>query len=692
MATSGDFMNKGINRLDSKEAGKVWTNISRYETAMSLAWQKECLQNRSFYEGYQYTPEEEEVLAGRGQYNIVINKIRKAIKGMSGLVSASIPKYKLTPRGSEDEVRAVVGNKLLDYIWDNSNGLYTYRDIVKTALVDNIAYFHVLVDRKGILKFVKLGYDDVMVDPLSKCPMFSDAEMIIIRKYVPIERVEHLFGIKLDKEIPTGMFEMNTIKASNKQQEFLMKVYDSYNRFVNVYECYKKEYTTGSQTPKIVKETILGYSHIYREELPDGIEDFPIIPVYVEGHDNPYKRGEVHYLKEMQRFMNKVYGVTVLNAQILSQPKIFVNERSVPRGDMARFKEDYNKPGSINMLAGDSEPPVVIQGQPLNNAFFTLYQDIKQEFEMATLPKELLGYNNEGKNQQNSSVLDMKESTLDSMQDFLSIIEQSCTQLGRVCLQYAQGYLSKNTMINITDSRGKLERLELNRKEGLDVDDDRSVQQYIASLQQQEVPEEEIQEMLAKAKEDKEYMESLTYVINETNFQQFDVRVVAGSYSPSYEMGMLRLMMELLQTGAIDPTIVLEYAPVDDKERLIERFDTIKQLNGRVGQLEEENEILRKNTADANREIVSVRNDADVAKNKTKLDKIADQARITKMRDKMLAMLQSKEDKIKFMELYKRIELEQEKQNMKAMFDERNDRVEATKEPTIDEILDGRNI
>lgn len=137
-----------IIKYSPQEAAKKWTKISTYDNNMLAAWQKECMSNRMFYEGEQYSPEEKEILAARGQYDIVINKIRKAIKGMVGLVSSSIPKYKLVAIGDHDDKKAALGNKILDWCWENSGGLYTYASAVKSALIDNMSYLHVILSKK----------------------------------------------------------------------------------------------------------------------------------------------------------------------------------------------------------------------------------------------------------------------------------------------------------------------------------------------------------------------------------------------------------------------------------------------------------------------------------------------------------------------------------------------------------------
>ena len=633
----------GLIKYSIQDAAKIWTRLSNYECNKFVSWQQQCMENREFYEGEQYTAEEKAKLAERGQYDIVVNKIRKAIKGMVGLVSSSVPKYKLVPVGESDDRKAMLGNKILDWCWNNSGGIYTYSSAVKSALIDNMAYLHVICPANKRIKFVKLSFDDVMVDPQSKHPMFDDAEMIVIKRYVSVDYVKRVYGIdNIVSEVPSGFYTSSPNLVTN---DFLSKVFDNSRAYVNLYECYRKE------NERIIKETVIGYMNAFREELPEYITEYPIIPIYVEGYDNPYKRGEVHFLKTIQKFINKTYGVTILNAQLMSNPKVFVRDRDIPRGNLDEFSANYATPGSVNVLTGDAQPPYVINGQPLNNAFFSLYMDAKQEFEWLTIPNQILGYGNMNR-EHSSDLLDIKEGALESLKEFIAVIELACSRLGLVMLQYVQAYVTKETVINITDNLGKIQSLTLNKREGLDVDNEQSVQQWIQSQKQQQVPDEDIQARLAMAIEDSEYVKDLFYVMNETNFTNFDVRVITGSYSPTYQMAMLRLMMELTNTGAVDASVLLEYAPVEDRQKLIERFDTIKQLQNHIYNLEDEIKIMKQNYISAQQALSEQRVTNATAEAKVKLDKLKTEAKIKAMRDKFANQLMTKE---KMMELEKEI-------------------------------------
>jgi len=432
-----------LKKLDIQKAYELWRKLSNYGSARWNTWHAECLTNRAFYYGQQYTDAEIETITERGQYNIVINKIRKSIRGLAGLVSAALPKYRLVPVSDGDEYTAVLGNKLLDWSWQHSGGIQTFRTVIKNALVDNIAYFYVFLSTKGIVKFIPLTFDDVMVDPASKMPMFEDAEMVIIRKYVPTTYIKQVYGIEPTYELPqpvyvTGQTAVDQdIETTQEVWDFMSKVFSTDKTYCMMYTCFSKEYeynpNTLEQVAKIKKTVVLGYQHVYETYLSPKITEYPIIPVYVEKGENPYTKGEVSFLTELQRFINKSFGVSLLNAQISSNPKVFMRETDIPGADISAFEQHYARPGSINILTAGAEAPIIVQGQPLNTAFFTMYQEAKMEMEYNTIPNQLMGVTDSSKQAygQANDLLGMKETALDAFKDFTSNVDMSCTQLGK---------------------------------------------------------------------------------------------------------------------------------------------------------------------------------------------------------------------------------------------------------------------
>ncbi|NCB03106.1 MAG: hypothetical protein EOM67_13230, partial [Spirochaetia bacterium] len=465
---------------DREKAYKLWSRILNYETGVYPSWIADCTSNCLFYHGEQWTETEREKLKERGQYELVINRIRKAMRGITGMVAANIPKYQIVSNGESHDDKVAIANKLIDWAWSNSGGTNTFRKAVKRAIVDNISYMLVYFSRDSKVKFDVLNYSDVVVDPASKHPLFDDAEMVCIRRYLAIDVVKEIYGIteplsawSFNNTGYPDLIERTDTEYASKI-DIIGKVFSPDKQYVKIYECYRKEMyrlPDGELGSKIKKVTLIGFDHIYEEELPAHITEYPVIPLYSEDTENPYKRGEVHYVKDLQRFINKAYGVVLMNAQTMSMPKLIFEESAIPDGDVSKFEEVT--PNGIYVVTTGSKEPIVVQGQPINSAFFNLYLDAVRQFDDSTLPAQFL--NSMNTPSQHSDLLQMRENILDSFKDLLGNIDYATSRLGMIVLQFCQAFLGKNKITRIIDGNKRLQTIEKYLKMSLNVDDENSV-------------------------------------------------------------------------------------------------------------------------------------------------------------------------------------------------------------------------
>ena len=171
--------------------------------------------------------------------------------------------------------------------------------------------------------------------------------------------------------------------------------------------------------------------------------------------------------------------------------------------------------------------------------------------------------------------------------------------------------------------------------------------------------------------------------MNETDFTNFDVRVVAGSYSPTYQMAMLRLMMELAQIGAVDPSVVLEHAPVEDRQKLMQRFDTINQLNSELNDREEEIALLHKELERVQMQLSDQRVTNITDKADLKMQKLLNDAKIKTMRSKFQDQLMTKEKMIELEKIINNMILEAKHDIMKQRL--KTERVMMEREESIED-------
>lgn len=601
----------GLVKLNTTEALNRWSRLMYYSSSQYVSWKQQCTDNRAFYYGNQYSQPDSEVIAARGQYEIVVNKIRKAIRGIVGILASSLPKYKIVSAVGDDAFDnyiTTLSNRILDWTWQNSGGVHLLQRATKRAAVDNISYIHVIYTMTKKIKYELLAYDDVIVDPASKHPTFDDAEQIVITKKIAVEKAKAIY--KVGDDISIDFSPITAESSSDKVgalMDFLGKVYDTSKRYVTIYECYRKVYIRGMSnapaTTRIIKETMVGYRDMYREILPESIRDYPIVPVYSEDTENPYKQGEVAFLKDLQQFINKCFGVVILNAQTLSNPKIIVKETDIPNNDITAFTNNYANPGSVSVMSQNAMPPVVIPGQPLNSAFFQLYMEASAQLEAATIPREMMGFDSKMAQKQSVSVLfEWRESVIDSYKDFMSNIELALAQLGRVSLQYAKAYLNGEFVIKVFGNRNDVQRVVLNQRRRVDLDNPEAVAQYKMQALQAGSTEEKVDTEILEARENDAVAKALYYYNNSTLYNDYDVFVTMGSTTQTYESMMLRVMLELADRQVVGPEEILRYAPVENKEELMLKYDTVRrqtyQIEDLTAQIEELESTVKKLSSD----------------------------------------------------------------------------------------------
>ncbi len=579
-----------LTRMEPKEAYDAYSRLAYYENSDYIIWRKQSLGLREFYFGNQWTEEDKATNAERGQYTLTVNRMRKAINGMVGMVTANMPEFKCVPVGTEDTATAELASKILKVVWNNSNGLNTWRKAVMQGVRDNLGWIHVKQDDRNNTTFVNVPLERVMVDPKSTDSLFRDAEYIYHIKWIPLDAASRLYGINPSEFSTSTPDTWDTFRSASDDtinphpaisaDKLYVKVSEGYKRVVeNVYDENKR--WTGETTVKMIKETIIGYEHVFTEELPEQITEYPWIPIYSEDTENPLKLGEGHFLMEYQKIINKSFGIMMLNAQLASNPKVFVWEDTIPDDNMDKFEDSYARAGSVNVLAGDGkdgQAPIIIGGQPINSAWFDMLKMLLNLFEQASLPAQVLGHKDSNDKQHSSHILEQKEAVMDSLKLMLGHIDAGLQQLGKVVLQYTKAYAGTDKILRIVNAGKIEEELRLNQQKGLNPDDPATVNAYMSQRTQEGVSIYEVQNEITKAKESMNTAKAINVIINDTSSLDVDVFVVPGSYAPSYSMAKYAVKKELFQMQAVDNEALLEDAPLENKDTIIARVSQNKQL------------------------------------------------------------------------------------------------------------------
>jgi len=574
---------EGLNKLGKKQTRAIRERLASYEGVNYWNHQKDCTTLRDYRFGKQYLKEELDARAKNGKGTLTLNRMRKILNGMVGIKTANKPKFNVVPHNGEDSAISDLYGKLLDTSFQTSKGMDVLRNVVMYGDGDNIGYFFVRLNDKGIPIFEALDYTQVVVDPKSSDSLFRDAECIYIKKWIPIERAKILYGIDdFDTSTPSYWDRDDLFSTNSTNIDIQVgRMIDTSKQNVKVYEGYVKyiEVHNGSVRTRIRKESIVGYHYIYKKDLPEYITDYPIIPYYVDYVPNPYRTGDGHTLKEIQDYINSAINITIEGARRNSNPETFLTEDMVD-GDIEAWKEQYGSGERYFMIKKDRNGalPHTVQGQPLNQAWFGLLNFFLSEQEFLSVPDQILGFGDSSEKVRTDMIM-KREAVMDSMKLALGHLDSAISQLGTVIIQYYRAYVSPDRTLYITSGKEKIERYTMRKRAGLDLDSDDSINRYKSYRLKQGDNPNQVDVDISKAKADKAFYDSLQSMYNPMEDDAVDVHVVSGSYNSSYAIQQFDRLMTMRQAGLhIDDEYIIKKAPVEDSTSIAERASMNRSL------------------------------------------------------------------------------------------------------------------
>jgi len=564
-------------------AMQLYRLVTQAYTTERNEWLVRCDNNSKFVLGgdAQWTKEELESLNNRGGYTITLDKTRKAINGMVGMLTANQPSLKCTAVNG-NTYAAKVRSIMLDHVLRENKFLSFIRTLMYRGYVDNIAY--AFVDHHGNNKITlsQLKYDEVIVDPSSRDNMFTDAAWIAIVKFMPIEQVKALYGLTdVSTDIPAS-YSTEYYSAIH-----VNPLFDATRQFVKVFEIYKRRLvnTDGEIKAIVEKSTLVGYNYATQEILPSTITTYPIIPIYSDVTVvNPLKVSDLELMRDTQRYANKMNNITIMNAQATGSPKTFVRLQDIPGEDLEQFNNDYSIPGAVLGLGPNAEAPVVVSSQPLNNAYFSLYRDAVQHLTQTYSGLGLDGNNTDSASHQ-PSLFEKREVLMDSMKITSGIYEAALSQMAIHILELVTTYMDDNTVVRLSGGVELMQQIQEDINSGLDVENPDALNSFIEKMKKENKSATVIDDMIFEATDRRKLADAIFDMLHKIDDITYDLDVAESSYAPSYAATKWNSALVLAEHNAIDPETLLELSPLDDKEKILRRISVNRQLSAQIDEL-----------------------------------------------------------------------------------------------------------
>ena len=402
--------------------------LFKENSAARRAWEEDALKFEEFrYNNHFSLAEKKELLAFR-QAPIPVSYTTAICDTAEAMMTASNPVIRVAPiinpyddqKTSISKQVAAIYNHLAQKAWYDSLGSLQHDRVTRDS--SNVGHgFYYVIPRQEYGEFTvdikHMNWRYVYPHSQTKDPFYRDADNTIVAM-----KISKMAGYKLAKSIdpelteeqynenfvkgkitytPTGgvlgerygsytrptesvlfinriLLEEETIYlAIPTEQPPVEEGMPAYKMYLEVTDNLKSQVKAGKVTIREVKRHILvEYRSIgnqgYKAKYP--ISSYNIIPLVYDHRDNPYPYGRIWYLYPLQRALNKFMMIAILNGSLMNSLRVMAEENSIV--NEYEWDKNFALPGARltwrRVVPGHSEPPVIIQPQPLGDAWLQM--------------------------------------------------------------------------------------------------------------------------------------------------------------------------------------------------------------------------------------------------------------------------------------------------------------------------------
>ena len=335
-----------------------------------------------------------------------------------------------------------------------------------------------------------------------------------------------------------------------------------------------------TQVQRVHMCVIMGDKLLYERELP--IENYPIIPFANIHTRTPFPVSDVRMVKQMQEYINKTRSLIIAHATTATNVKILVPEGSV---DMKEFEEKWAQPGVAISVDMDNGAPMPVQPLPLPNELYQNETTAKNDIDHQLGLYEMMMGNTQAAPQTYKATISLDEFGQRKIKSKLADIEAGLTRVAQVAIPLMQQLYNTQKVIRLVNPNNSMNEYVMNKR----LYDDKTGEAQI---------------------------------VNDITVGKYDVIVVAGSTLPTNRYAELEFYMDAYSKGLIDRQEVLKKTEVFDIEGVMERTDTIQQLQQQLQGSQEQIKKLKGDLQTRDRESVNLRKKMAVNKVETELDKV----------------------------------------------------------------------
>jgi hypothetical protein len=590
----------------------------------------------AFYFHQQYTAKEKNRKRELKQLEIPIDRVRPIIRRIVAKIVKNRPMVAaLAEDFSNAEQLTRMVNAQTQYTMRICKGLSHIRRALMNTIRGGLGYLHVYIDyaSAGGTKEVKFKYQTpkkVFVDFKAQDPLFDDARQVQV-----LEKVMISDAIKLFEDDPTTQAKIIASQNTSYQNEEIVddsndqggvlvgsaieKNIDEFDNlehevakisgWIELLTTYRKKlrpvfsYTAKADNGEsyrtviskedakdlkkqgmsvdvtyapYIHEEISTETYILREQDLYWIDEYPITPMVWEDTENPYPVSETFFIRGHQKLQNKYYEVVVHNAQAISFPTVFY-EADAFRDKDAALKAMATPAGGVELEEGAlrNGKVDVKYAQPLNQAFFTLYEQLKHEQEVQASAPALQSGDPANIPETNKALVN-----LDSFADRPLAINIDAVE---ACLERVFKNVLKYQAVTYDEQKLML----------IDTNPDNNV-----TVNEAELAMGQDGQLIS------------TGLRNDISKLDYDVSLVPGSMDPLDRTTEFQYAMTAVQGLGATPEFALKKLPIKGIEEEVKKMDTVRNLQQQVQQYTDVIEQLKELLEQSQKQVDKAEKDA----------------------------------------------------------------------------------
>ena len=256
----------------SNEEVTLTLSLHRHYRDSQSAWGDRASESKDYAHGYQFSAEQVDTLASRGQAAVPINVIYPAMELSISLLTGRPPGFQATAREDSDVKTARAISDLMSYIWANSYGNAQLKESLYDYFMTGRGFLMAYVDpesdyNRGDIKVVAVDTLKVLPDPNSRDRLFRDASHVLVEHLLTGEQVLSMW--------PDSKPILSRAQTTHDDiEEFVSTKVDDLSRSRDrVYDNHHRRYVVIDRYSK-VKVDYIHHSMSGGEEKVDLYDDF----------------------------------------------------------------------------------------------------------------------------------------------------------------------------------------------------------------------------------------------------------------------------------------------------------------------------------------------------------------------------------------------------------------------------------